>query len=121
MLLYSHLCSTYFSLTFALNNVYVSSSAIVFVIRALAVIFHDFAGLSPSASRYLYFTHFSLIRTLFALSMLSSASFSAGSLATVLSPFAGHTLFVFGYLCLLCFPAVLCVGYCAYVMEREFS
>jgi len=107
MLLYSHLCSTYFSMTFALNNVYVSSSAIVFVISALAVIFHDFAGQTPCASRYLYSTHFSLIHTLYALSMLSSASFSASSPATVLSlGFAGHTFSAFGYLCLLCFPSV---------------
>ena len=119
-LLYSHLCLTYFSLTFALNNMYVSSSAIVFVIRALAVIFHDVAGQSPSVSRYLYSTHLSLIRTLYALSMLSSASFSASSHATVLSPFAGHTFFAFGYLCLLCFPSVLCIGYCVYVVERQF-
>jgi len=62
---YSHLCSTYFSLTFALNNVSVSSGAIVFVISALAVIFHDFAGQPPCAPRYLYSTHFSLIRTSF--------------------------------------------------------
>ena len=90
-----------------MNNVYVSLSAIVFVISALAVIFHDFARQSPCASRYLYSTHFSLIRTLYALSMLSSASFSASSPATVLSlGFAGHTLSAFGYLRLLCCPSV---------------
>jgi len=39
--------------------------------------------------------------------MLSSASFSASSPATVLSlGFAGHTFSAFGYLCLLCFPSV---------------
>jgi len=48
-----------------------------------------------------------LIRTLYALSMLSSASFSASSPATVLSlGFAGHTFLAFGYLCLLCFRSV---------------
>jgi len=96
------LCSTCFSLTFALNNVYVALRAIVFVVSALAVIFHDFARQSPCASRCWYSTHFSLIRTLYALSMLSSASFSASSSATVLSlGFARHIFSVFGYLRLL--------------------
>jgi len=107
VLLYSHLYSIYFSLTSALNNAYVSSSAIVFVISALAVIFNDFAGQPPCASSYLYSTHFSLIRTLHALSMLSSTSFFVSSPATVLSlGFAGHTFSAFSYLCLLCFPLV---------------
>jgi len=83
VLLYSHLYSTYFSLTSALNNAYVSSSAIVCVISALAVISYDFAGQPSCASSYLYFTHFSLIHTLYALSMLSSASFFVSSPATV--------------------------------------
>ena len=52
VLLYSHLYSTYFSLTSALNNAYVSSSAIVFVISASAVISYDFAGQPPYASSY---------------------------------------------------------------------
>jgi len=107
VLLYSYLYSIYFSLTSALNNVSVSSSAIVFGISALAVISHDFAGQPPCASSYLYSTHFSLIRTLYALSMLSSASFFVSSPATVLSlGFAGHTFSTFSYLCLLCFPLV---------------
>jgi len=50
VLLYIHLYSTYFSLTFTLNNVYVSSSAIASVISALAVISYDFARQSPCAS-----------------------------------------------------------------------
>jgi len=113
------LCSTHFSLTFAFNNVYVSLSAIVFVLSALAVIFHDFARQSPCASRCLYSTHFSLIHTLYALSMLSSASFSASSPVTVLSlGFAGHIFSAFGYL-LYSVALSLCVGYCAYVIERE--
>jgi len=71
VLLYSYLYSIYISLTSALNNVSVSSSAIVFGISALAVISHDFAGQPPCASSYLYSTRFSLIRTLYALSSLS--------------------------------------------------
>ena len=119
--LYIHLCSTYSFLTFALNNVYVSSSAIVFVVSALAVIFHDFARQSPCASRYLYFTHFFFIRTLYALSMLSSASFSVSSPATVLSlGFAGHTLFASGYLCFLCFPSVYALASAPMLSSASF-
>jgi len=80
-----------------------------FVLSALAVIFHDFARQSPCASRCLYSTHFSLIHTLYTLSMLSSASFSASSPATVLSVgFAGQfqVFSAFGYLRLLCCPPV---------------
>jgi len=105
VLLYIHLYSTYSFLTFTLNNVYVSSSAIVFVASASAVIFHDFARQSPCAPRYLYATHFFLIRTLCALPMLPSSNFSTSSPATVLSlGFAGYTLFASGYFCFLCFP-----------------
>jgi len=107
VLLYIHLCSTYFSPTFTLNNVYVSPSAIAFVISALAVISYDFARQCPCASRCLYSTHFFLIRTLYGLSMLSSASFSVSSPATVLSlGLAGHTFCAFGSLRLPCCPLV---------------
>ena len=82
-------------------------SAIVFVISASAVIFHDFARQSPCTSRYLYSTQLSLIRTLYALSMLSSASFSVSSPTTVLSlEFAGRTFCVFDSLRLPCCPLV---------------
>jgi len=99
------LCSTYFSLTFTLNNVYVSSSAIASVISALAVISYDSARQSPCASRCLYSTHFFFIRTLYGLSMSSSASFSVSSLATFSWICRAH-FFAFGSLRLLCCPLV---------------
>jgi len=59
------------------------------------------------ASSYLYSTHFSLICTLYAVSMLPCASFSDGSLATVLSlGFVGHTLSAFSSLYLICFSLI---------------
>jgi len=71
------------------------------------VISCDFAGQPPCASSYLYSTNLSFIRTLYAFSMLSSASFFVSSPATVLSlGFADHTFSAFSYLCLPCFPLV---------------
>jgi len=105
--LYIHFCLTYFFLTFTLNNVCVSSSAIASVISALAVISSDFARQSPCASRCLYSTHFFLIRTLHGLSISSSASFSISSPATVLSlASVGHTFSASGSLHLPCCPLV---------------
>jgi len=97
---------TFFFMTFSvtltgcelifLNNVPMLSSAIFFDSSALMAISPDFAERplrQVCASSYLYSTHFSLICTLYAVSMLPSASFSDSSLAIVLSlGFAGHTL-----------------------------
>ena len=104
--LYIHLCSTYFSLAFIMNKVYVSSSATAFVISALAVISYDSATF-PCAPRYLHSTHFPLLRTLYGLSMFSIASFSVSSPAIVLSlGSAGRTFCVFDSLRLPCCPLV---------------
>ena len=73
----------------------------------MMVISPDFAGPPLCASSYLYSTHFSLICTLYAVSMLLSASFYDGGLATVLSPgFAGHTFSTFSNLYSVCFSLI---------------
>ena len=76
VLLHSYLYSTFFSLTSALNNVPMSSSAIFFGSSALTAIFLDFAGQPLCTYSYLYSTNCSLIRTLYAVPVIPSASSS---------------------------------------------
>jgi len=96
--LYNYFCSTYFSPTFTLNNVCVSSSVIASVISTLAAISYDFARQFPCASRCPYSTHFFSTRTLHGL-MSSRASCPATVLSLL---FVGHTFPASGFWRLPC-------------------
>jgi len=92
-----------------LNNVPMLSAmiAILFDSSEMTAMSPDFAAQPLCASSYLYSTHFSLICTLYAVSMLPSVSFSDGSLVTVLFlGFAGHTLSAFSSLYTICFSLI---------------
>jgi len=83
------------------------SIAILLDNSGLTAICPDLAVQPLCASSYLYSTHFFLICTLYAVSMLPSASFSDGSLATVFSlGFVGHTLSAFSSLYSICFSLI---------------